>query len=478
MTAYGAKADGGLTDNTKAWLAARTAVRANGGGTIVFPPSPKCYGFASPVDFTNLHAVIVKGGGEQGVGGTIEGGVGSRLCFTGDTSATGYPAYDFSGDTYTAFEDLDFGYARGTAPVTLYGQRTKGQGFCEDVLLNHVSIERATSPRPVASLMVNNCEVIEVAHSHIDGIGAGFLATRSATHGIVSPYTTANVGGSMTQIAFLGGKIVGQGTNVQLDATGGIVSDLTFVGTYFSNFGPNPSAFDLSGTIWNLLVDGARYELSSASGTQSFVKAEPGAVIAALNVRGLDCQGNSSRCYALYSSGAAMVREGSIEGVAAPISWVGSLFSLTVANANQIDVVQSGGDILDCTFRAFAGNRPSIAEFIYSGNLFADVGTYRNVVCIQPIFTRGTSRTCNFGRFYGTGSYAATYAHDLCTFLLSDSGPGKWNLTQLNYLNAQSLWSNSGFGRITCPASGNATSITAASSSGSFTGDWFVVQRH
>ena len=469
---YGAKGDG-TTDDTASFLNARTAAVANGGGTIYFPPTPKCYAFASSVNFTNLHGINVAGGGIPGVGGTVQGGVGSRLCFTGVTTTN--PAFDFSGDTYVRVADLDFGYARGgKAPVTLYAQRTQNQGFCEDVVFDHISVQRSNS---VASLMTNNCEVMEVSGSYIDHGNVGFLASARATHGIASAYTSYAGGGSMTQVTFRGGKIVGQGIDVLLDGTGTPVSDITFHGTFFANAGPNATGIDCLGNCWSVHSYGTRYELMQASGSVSFLKAEPGASLVDANIEGFDC-GGASPCYALYSSQPATVRSGAIAGVSAPVSWVGSLYNLDVRDGSgAVSVVQTDGDIIDCKFTTFSsgafGYGTGIQNFTYGGNLLADIDRFKNVVCIQNLGGPGSAR-CNFGKTYGEGEYIASYVHDVCQFLLTFGGSGRWNLTRLTYLNAQAIWGNPGFGTIACPATGNATSLSAIFRGA---GDWFVIQK-
>jgi hypothetical protein len=282
----------------------------------------------------------------------------------------------------------------------------------------------------------------------------------------------------MVQVAFHGGKIVGQGIDVLLDGTGNLIADISFHGTFFMNFGPNPVGIDCIGACWSVHSYGTRYELMQPSGIVSFLKAEPGATLVDANIQGFDCSGSGSPCYALYSSRPATVRSGAIAGISAPISWVGSLYNLDVKDGSgAVSVVQTEGDVINCKFTTYSsgafGYGTGIQNFTYGGTLLADIDRFKNVVCIQNLGTPGSAH-CNFGRTYAEGEYIATYVHDVCQFLLTSSGSGNWNLTRLTYLNAQAIWGNPGFGTITCPATGNATSIGATFRG---TGDWFVIQK-
>ena len=372
VKAYGAKGDG-VTDDYAAIQTVINLARTNH-GTVFFPAGR--YEIKTALDCTNLKYVTLRG---EGTGScTLAGG--SWLSYSGSAAST---AFDFCGGQY--WHCIDLGFSPGSAEVCILIGRTTDKGFGEDVIFTRCSIVGGT----VAALADVCCEVVMLVDCYINlGFGRGLLFTQEpATYGLDSPYSAAFAVGSMTQVTMRGGKIVGQGTNVELDGRVNSCSDFSFFGVYFSNAGANAWGFKCWGLCQNILIHGARYEVESPSGVVAFIMANAGATLRHWHVVGHD----NNYGYLLYSAAASSyptIFNSEFNCLTSSVSWSGSLNAVKITNYNPINIVVTNGDITNCDFLSNNG----VTSFTYTGNLLARINGLERVIFYQFL----QAGSCNF----------------------------------------------------------------------------------
>jgi hypothetical protein len=460
VRSFGARGNG-TTDDARAIQAAIDWAKTHH-GTLLFPRGR--YVVRSPLNLTRMNAVRIVGA-ESGASAAQVGADSTDIVYAGRPLPKSCP-FDFSNSSWIWVSNISLSSA---SPVACTVLLNSSNAESEDIHFQGVSVGWAT----IASVADSGAEVVEFSHSSLEyGTGDGLLLSSNglAGYGISSPFGFKTSPWSMTQVTFRGGKIVsGSGHAIELDGTGRHssmpVSDVSFFGTYIAGSGSGASAFYVKGIVWALTDIAQRYEIDSQTGLAYFINAAQGARIVQLNVLGLDI---SPAGYALFSKAGTsnpVIAGGEITGVIVPVHWAGNLTDFDV-NANSKLDVHVSGNVERCSFRGEAG----IQSFSVSGRLHADVQGWKNVVKLVPIYKPGSGSFA----IRQSGHYIATYASDVCAFD-ADVGPGAVAIGDVHYMNGQSLFSNSGLGKLSCPRAGTrkSASVTATYSG---TGGYFVVR--